>query len=127
MVETPTTVWLKSEALAPGACTGCQPTPTGAACRNSLEGDPCSEPLFSGDPARLRAALAALSTVLDAEGGRSLVELQFLRSLHVDADEAVLTVSFPLRCGPSRQLADDAFHALRRQLPDTDVYVRHAA
>ena len=39
----------------------------------------------------------------------------------------LLQLTFPRSCGPTRRLAEDAFQALRRALPDTDVYVQLAA
>ena len=41
--------------------------------------------------------------------------------------EAELTVTFPAQCGSARVMAEGAFETLRRALPDTDVYVLHAA
>jgi metal-sulfur cluster biosynthetic enzyme len=70
--------------------------------------------------------MAALQAVVDPDCGRSIVDLQLVKSLRIEGGEVELTVTFPLHCGPSRLLAESAFQALRRVLPDTDVYVRHA-
>jgi metal-sulfur cluster biosynthetic enzyme len=69
----------------------------------------------------------SLRQVCDPEGGRNLIELQLVQSLHVDRNEAELTVTFSRGCGSARLLAESAFQSLRGVLPDTDIYVRHAA
>ena len=60
----------------------------------------------------------------DADG--NLVDTQRFSALRVNADEVELHLTFPRSCGPTRLLADDAFQALPRALPDTDVYVQLA-
>lgn len=69
----------------------------------------------------------SLRQVMDIERGLSLVDLQLVQALHVDDDEAELTVTFPRGCGSAQLLAEEAFQSLRDALPDTDIYVRHAA
>ncbi|MDP1534398.1 MAG: iron-sulfur cluster assembly protein, partial [Rubrivivax sp.] len=64
--------------------------------------------------------------VVDSGAGRSIVDLQLVKSLRIEGGEAELTVSFAPHCGPAMALAEQAFQTLRRALPDTDIYVRHA-
>lgn len=118
-------VWLQAVA-APGeaeGCGGCTPSAGLPACQ-ALQGTRCEEPALAGDPSRLATVLLALRQVADAEG--NLVDTRRFSALRVSPDEVELTLSFPRRCGPSQLLAEDTFQVLRRALPDTDVYVRHA-
>jgi metal-sulfur cluster biosynthetic enzyme len=70
--------------------------------------------------------MVALNTVIEPASGRGIVDLHLVKSLHIENGEAELVVSFAAGCGGGREMADDAFHTLRRLLPDTDIYVRHA-
>jgi metal-sulfur cluster biosynthetic enzyme len=109
-------------------CSGCAPGENGPECGDVLGGSPCAAPRLSGPSDTLQRAMHSLKQVaVDADGGRNIVDLQLVKALRIDDGEAELTVSFPLRCGSARQLADGAFQALRHLLPDTDIYVRHAA
>ncbi len=110
--------------VADTACGGCVPTTQG--CGHAL-GAPCKVPRLSGDPLQLQRALASLRSVVDPEHGGNLVELQLVKSLRIEGGETELTVTFPRGCGAARLMAEDAFQALRRALPDTDIYVSHAA
>ena len=102
-------------------CGGCAPS----GCHGGF-GRPCPEPELHGQPALVQGVLESLRQVVDAEGG-NLVDRRLVQSLRVDRDEVELTVSFAPGCGIARDLAEGAFQTLRRLLPDTDVYVRHAA
>ena len=128
MATAGTTVWLQSGAAAEPAA-GCgQCLPDGAAQPSACaarQTPPCLAPALSGDPARLAGVLQALRAVADGEG--NLVDAHRFSALRVDTDEVELTLAFPRSCGPSRVLADAAFHVLRDTLPDTDVYVLFAA
>jgi len=108
------------------ACGGCQPGDPPAHCHAGL-GVPCATPRLTGRSELLGRAMDSLRRVMDPERGRSLVDLQLVQALHVDDDEAELTVTFPRGCGSARLLAEEAFQSLRGALPDTDIYVRHAA
>lgn len=111
---------------APVACGGCVSTDAGPACRSAY-GVPCVAPALRGDDGQLRQALHSLRQVVDPEQGRNLIELQLVQSLRIEAGEAELTLTFPRGCGAARLLAEGAFQMLRNTLPDTDIYVRHAA
>ena len=107
-------------------CGGCEPGSAPAHCHAGL-GEPCATPRLTGRSDLLGRAMESLRRVLDPERGRSLVDLQLVQALHVDDDEAELTVTFPRGCGSARLLAEEAFQSLRDALPDTDISVRHAA
>lgn len=112
--------------VAPAACGGCVSSDAGPSCRTNY-GVPCVAPELQGDDGQLLQALQSLRKVIDPEQGRNLIELQLVKSLRIADGEAELTVTFPQGCGAVRLMAEDAFHVLRRALPDTDIYVRHAA
>lgn len=122
MAQTVHPVWLQSVAAPAEGCGGC--TAEVPACQ-ALQAARCEQPALEGDPVRLGSVLQALRQVADADG--NLVDSRRFSALRVAADEVELTLSFPRRCGPSQWLADDSFQVLRRVLPDTDVYVRHAS
>ncbi|MBK1687171.1 iron-sulfur cluster assembly protein [Rubrivivax gelatinosus] len=88
-------------------------------------GRPCPAPELRGHPALVNCVLESLRGVVAADGG-NIVDRQLVKALRIGDDEAELTVSFLPSCGMGRDLAEGAFQALRRALPDTDVYVRHA-
>jgi len=121
------TLWLQpSEPAAAGACGGCLTSAEGQQCREQVTGEACAQPRLSGNQHQLQLVLQELNrTVVDMQAGRGIVDLQWVRSLRIDADEAELTLSFAPVCGPAKELAESAFQTLRRLLPDTDVYVRH--
>lgn len=121
-----TNTLLRIHPVAASACGGCVSSDQGPTCRTAY-GVPCAAPELQGDDDQLRNALLALRRVIDPEQGRNLIELQLVKSLRIADGEAELTVTFPRGCGAARLMAEDAFQMLRRTLPDTDVYVRHAA
>ena len=128
MASSGTTVWLQpgtATEAAPG-CGPCGPDggPPPSSCA-ARQAPPCLSPALAGDPARLAQVLQALRSVADADG--NLVDAHRFSALRLGADEVELTLAFPRSCGPSRLLADAAFHVLRHTLPDTDVYVLFAA
>lgn len=120
------TLWLRPQDATP-SCAACLPAEGGPACRARPGGEPCLAPQFSGAEASLRRVIESLRSVVDADAGASIVDLHLVKSLRIEDGEAELTVTFPPGCDTARQLADDAFQAMRRMLPDTDIYVRHAA
>jgi hypothetical protein len=106
-------------------CGGC-PTPDGATSCRATVGGTCPDPLLIGSDELLRRAMDSLRGVVDSDGGANLVERQLVKSLRIEGGEVELTLTFAPLCGSARQLAEGAFEMLRRALPDTDVYVRHA-
>lgn len=85
----------------------------------------CDDPLLEGEPRRVEHVLRALRRV--AVAGDNLVDAHLIRRLRVAPDEAELVLSFAPASASERAAAEDAFQALRRTLPDTDVYIAHAA
>ncbi|GAB4036230.1 MAG: hypothetical protein Fur0014_02600 [Rubrivivax sp.] len=119
MVHVDHTVWLQS--APPSGCGGCGPEAGG--CGGAPLGRPCDQPELEGDPALLARLLRALREVADAAG--NLVDAHRFSALRLHDGEAELVLSFPRGCGSLKLLAEGAFQVLRRELPDTDVYVRH--
>jgi hypothetical protein len=107
-------------------CHACHDRPEGPACRTFV-GEVCATPTFHGDPTLVGRVLDSLREVVDPERGINIVDLRLVKSLRIAQGEAELTVTFPPQCGSSRAMAEGAFETLRRTLPDTDVYVLHAA
>jgi hypothetical protein len=107
----------------PGSCSACVHGRAQTVCRAVL-GQDCIAPELSGprdEIDRLMNALAgALGFRLDAE------EAIPVAALHVEPGEVALTLAAAPRCGDAG-LAAQAFDTLRALLPDTDIYVRHAA
>ncbi len=115
------TVWIQP---AEAGCGGCQPTAAGSVCVAQY-GRPCERPELSGDPLQLARVLQALRQVSD--GQTNLVDGRRFSALRLGDGEAELVLSFPRGCGGHKLLAEEAFQVLRRELPDTDVYVLHAS
>lgn len=115
------TFWLQP---AEAGCGGCVPAAGGSVCAASL-GRPCEHPELRGDPALIDRLLQALRQVPDGAG--NLVDAHHVSALRLHDGEAELVLTFPRGCGTNKLLAEDAFQVLRRELPDTDVYVLHAA
>jgi hypothetical protein len=121
MAHSDTTVWLQP---AQAGCGGCEPSDDSSPCRGTASSI-CESPSLTGDPAVMARLLGALRAVGDADG--NLVDARRISALRLQDGEAELTLAFPRGCGPARLLAEGAFHVLKLELPDTDVYVRHAA
>ena len=66
--------------------------------------------------------MAALAQRLGFEPGT----VGLVRALHVQPGEVELRLAVHRHCGGA-ELADTAFQTLRGLLPDTDIYVTHAA
>lgn len=125
-------LWLRPVAVQGGdgqaGCGGCMPSDSRPVCRVHLLGGTCAQPQLAGRAEQVSAVLRALDCeVVDPDARRGIVDLQWVQALRISDDEVELTLSFAGDCGPGRQLADGAFRTLRRLLPDTDIYVRHAA
>jgi hypothetical protein len=104
-----------------GACSGSIDNP---ACQARV-GQTALPAMLSGPPAELQRLLAALAGALGFPPGQP--EAGGVRSLQVGADEVELTLATAPGCGGGALLTDAAFQTLRRLLPDTDIYIRHAA
>lgn len=114
-------LWIApAEAAAPSACAAClRPVPAMPAA--------ATEPVqLLGDRRAALRLLEALRAVRDPETGLDLVAAGWVHALRVEEDEAELTLqSRTSGCSVARVLAEDAFSVLRRELPDTDLYIRH--
>jgi hypothetical protein len=128
MIDTARVIAIRPEqpAAAGAACGHCGHA-NAAACEASPDGRPCADPELRGDPAAIARVLRALAEVRDETSGLSIVQAQRVGALRLVDGEAELELTVSPRCGSGRRVFDEAFQALRRALPDTDVYVRHAA
>lgn len=116
-----TTLWLRPDS---SGCGECLPSDAGPVCGHAHFGTPCARPTLEGDPALIERLMQALRDVGSSAG--NLVDAGQVRGLRVAEGEAELVLNFPRGCGPSRLFAESAFEVLRRELPDTDVFVLHA-
>jgi hypothetical protein len=83
------------------------------------------EPRFEGPAERVDALVKALVPLVGAELGPEWPTGAWLRALTLNDDEAVLTIAPGLACH-GHIVATLAFDLMRRQLPDTDIYVAAA-
>lgn len=103
-------------------CGHCLHTTVGPVCRVAY-GQDCAAPQLTGPADELHRVLLALHEALAADGADAG---ELVRSLRLTDGEAELVLAIAPRCAGAA-LADTAFQALRRVLPDTDIYVTHAA
>lgn len=103
-------------------CGACLHTAVGPVCRAAY-GQSCAAPQLSGPADELQRVLLVLHQALAADGADAG---ELVRSLRLGDGEAELVLAIAPRCGGAL-LADAAFQALRSALPDTDIYVTHAA
>jgi hypothetical protein len=87
---------------------------------------PRCEPQLSGQSQQLRPLLDGLDQVVRSEFGAAVPRAAWLRELRLGGGEAVLSLSPSLQ-RHGRDIAQAAFELLRRELRDTDIYVRAAA
>lgn len=118
------TVWLQPAHSGSSNCEGCVPAAGDTGVCATQYGRPCERPELHGDPALISRVLQALRDVADAEG--NLVDAHRFSALRLGAGEAELVLTLPRGCGANQLLAEAAFQVLRRELPDTDVYVLHS-
>ncbi len=86
---------------------------------------PAEQRVLEGPQETVQRILRGLREVVDPLAGQDIVELRWIRSLHIAAGEADLTVTFSPHTRHGRELAGRTFEVLRRLLPDTDVFVHH--
>lgn len=115
-----------TEACNPNGCGGCLASAAGPVCRSDL-GPLVTAPTLDGPPALLQQLVAELNDALAvqaaAEGAGQLpVAASLVHTLRLRDGEAELTLALAPR-GVGMHLMDTAFQALRRRLPDTDIYV----
>lgn len=119
-------VWIASLDAGGGCCGSCSAGHDNAPCASDTTLPRCTEPRLQGPQDMLQRALARLNEVVDPGSRSGLVDGRLISALSIADGEAELALSFPMHCGAALDLADEAFHALRTVLPDTDIYVRHA-
>jgi len=122
---------IKSEPLseASAGCGACFHSSMGPVCHSACEHPLETVPALSGPSDTVQRVLHALEHALGPLQGQNETTnsaLALVRSLHLADGEAELTLAVAPRCGGAL-LADAAFDTLRRLLPDTDIYVRHAS
>ncbi len=106
-----------------GSCSACVHGRAETVCRAVL-GQDCIAPELSGPRDEIERLMNALAAAL---GFRLDVEEAIpVAALRVEPGEVALTLAAASRCGGAG-LAAQAFDTLRALLPDTDIYVRHAA
>ena len=77
------------------------------------------------DDALRERALAELATVVDPEVGENIVDLGLVHALEIDPDRVMLTLLLTSpTCPMGNVIADDAFRALQRALPERDIFVQ---
>jgi len=114
----------EAHSSASAGCHGCTAGSDAPACQ-ALVGQPLRPAELSGPPADLQRLLAALASTLGFPPDQP--EVAGVRGLQVGAGEVALTLASAPGCAGSAVLTDAAFQTLRRLLPDTDIYIRHAA
>lgn len=106
-------------------CGQCLHTEAGSACGGGTAYGHCDAPELQGPPEQVARVMQALAQVIDPDSGRDVVALGLVAGLKLDADSAELTLTVFPHCGGGRVISEGCFDALRRSLPDTDVYVLH--
>lgn len=106
----------------PRDCSACLQAPSLPLCQaNALP--PAAPPQLSGPQAQVQRVVEVLRPHLGGPDGQ--LDGRLVQSLDVRDGEVELQLAVSRHC-VGAELLDDAFQALRRSLPDTDIYVRHA-
>lgn len=106
-------------------CGACLSSAAGPVCRSTLCGNTLPQ-RFEGPPELVRQLVTELDAALAVQRADDPdVTHSLVHSLCLADGEAELTLAVATRCAGA-QLVDAAFQALRRLLPDTDIYVTAA-
>ncbi len=107
-------------------CHACLQSDAGPAC-HAVNPAPALQPRLIGPHDELQRLLAALAPRLgfDLQPGTA-AGAGLVRGLAVLPGEVTLELAVGRQCG-GQGLIDTAFQTLRSLLPDTDIYVTHAA
>ena len=124
MDDTPKTIPIQSTASHAG-CGACVQSPSGPICRARVD-ESGAPPQLSGPTDELARLMAALAPRLGFATDVGHAAAGLVKSLHVQPGEVTLQLAVGRQCG-GRALAEAAFETLRGLLPDTDIYVTHAA
>jgi hypothetical protein len=88
--------------------------------------EPTAAPLLSGAAEVVARVMHKLAQVLDPATGLDIVTGGRVIALQIGSDEATLTLSLGIgHCDSAHHVAEEAFAALRGELPDTDLYLLH--
>ena len=127
MQERPNAIWIQPTRLSGGSDTS--PVETGCGgCASEEAAMPqaVAAPVLSGDPQLIARVFEALQQVQEAGGGHSIVDSGRVQGLDIGDGEATLTLRMGQGlCSDAKRLAEQAFEALRKTLPETDLYLRH--
>lgn len=93
---------------------------------HTVQGLPCANPELVGPADMLARVMAELDRELSTQAEGCIPVLDFVHALRLSDGEAQLTLGVDPQHGGAL-LMDAAFQALRRLLPDTDIYVSPAA
>ena len=104
-------------AAACGSCAGPQ-----RACAYWLPAGQVPEPRLAGEAQALERVLAWLTPQMDEVFGRPVSPGVWLRALTVGSGQAQMELAPDLACHAG-VVAELAFDAMRRLLPDTDLYI----
>jgi metal-sulfur cluster biosynthetic enzyme len=81
---------------------------------------------MTGHPTELMRVMLALRAVIDPEVEENIVDLGLIERLELEPGRAELVlVTMSATCPMSDLIAEEAFRAMQRALPDTDLFVRH--
>ena len=112
--------------VAPTGCGGCQQGKDTPNCQRVLD-QATVAPQLSGPSDEIKRLMAALGARLGLTTDHDLpAGTGWLKALHVQPGEVSLQLALDRRCSGA-VLADAAFQTLCSLLPDTDIYVTHAA
>jgi hypothetical protein len=114
-----------AEGSGAGGCGHCLTSSAGPVCRSDV-GERCLAPVLAGPAALVERLMAELDRVLAVQADGEATASGLIHALMLRDGEAELTLGVSRRCGGAL-LADTAFQTLRRLLPDTDIYINHAA
>lgn len=109
-------------ALAGNGCDACKQSTLGPDCRFTL-GPRTGPTRLIGPPGLLQRVMTTLDQAL---GGAQVPGTHWVQSITAGDGELEVVLTANSRCAGAT-LADQAFQALKRQLHDTDLYVRLAS
>ena len=88
--------------------------------------EPPAAPRLSGAAAVVERVMQRLAQVVDPATGQDIVAGGRVVALAINTDEATLTLRLGIgHCDSAHHVAEEAFAALRSELPDTDLYLLH--
>jgi hypothetical protein len=127
MQERPNAIWIKPARLSGESDTSPVETDCGGCTSEELAmAQAVTAPMLSGDPQLIARVFEALQQIQEAAGGHSIIDSGRVQGLTIGDGEATLTLRMGQGlCSDAKRLAEQAFEALRKTLPETDLYLRH--